>query len=136
MKILTGIIVTLLIVFGGLVCFNINPFEAPTEAPSIGITSVGSSYAWTSTSTGSATQQLIEDNPVVLGSVIITTDSAGTFVVNNATSTTDADAETVASFEATQGEGTYTFDTYLNRGLQIISGASGDGLITVTYRQQ
>ena len=101
----------------------------------VGSVDTGSSYAWTSTSTGASTQQIITDNPVVLGSVVISTDSAGTFVVTNATSTDDT-GETVASFEATATEGTYTYDVYMDKGLQITTGASGDGLITVTYRQQ
>lgn len=105
-----------------------------TENP-LGSVSYGSSYAWTATSSV-GTMQIIENNPVVLGSVVISTDSAGTFIVKNATSTTDADAVTVASFEATQAEGTYTYDIYMSRGLQIVGGASADGLITVTYRQQ
>ncbi len=90
-------------------------------------------YHYVATSSAGTTQ-IVENQRAVLGSVVISTDSAGTFVVKDATSTTDSLAVTVASFEATQAEGTYTFDINLQRGLQIVGGASADGLITVTYR--
>jgi len=106
----------------------------------VGSVTVGNEYQYSQFSGEIATTTLIKLGSSVLGSVIITEDSATAVTFWDATSSaavTDGTYATkVAVMQAALTEGVYTFDVQLNRGLVMRStdGFTFAGDWTVTYR--
>jgi len=105
----------------------------------IGSVSQSSEYHFTQLTGAIATTSAIGTNTTVLGSVIITEDHVGTFMLYDATSTAAVGnglTRTIADFQSAEPEGTYTFDVWLKYGLVYVSadGYSFAGDWTITHR--
>ena len=109
--------------------------QQPREA--FGSTFPGAEYnATTTTGMGSVYNVVSANRVVALGSIIVASSSGSTFKVWNATSTTDTASTTVFGLKAAIGEGTYTFDTELTRGLIVEKPTGFNGEYVITYRAQ
>ena len=133
-------LIGLSIVIAGLfiaVALILRPEPNQTLAP-LGSVSVGSEYNATTTAdmTAGAFATIISDAQATLGSIVVASSSAGTLQVWNATSTTDVSSTTVTTLKASIGEGTYTFDLNLSRGLIVLPGSGFDGDYVITFRQR
>lgn len=123
--------------------------------PVVASVSQASEYRSTMATSGLASAsvaRLVQTGQGTLGSVVITSTSATTFTVWDATSTatttyqtatlrpdlTEASSTTygrqVAAFKASPGENTYTFDVSLYKGLVLEVPSGFNGSYTVTYR--
>lgn len=92
-------------------------------------------YYGTSTSSLIAGMNVVKTGVTTLGSVVVVSpNTATTFTIWNATSTTDSASTTVAIFPVNATSGTYVFDTILNRGLIIDEPTGFVGDILTTYR--
>lgn len=69
-----------------------------------------------------------------LGSIVISSSTAGTLELRDATSSTDVASTSIAKFPANASVGTYTFDISLYRGLSVILGSGFNGSYSITYR--
>ena len=117
------------------VTFAMLVLQRPESA--LGSTYPGGEYNSTTTVGMASVQNVISANRVVsLGSIIVASSSATTFKVWNATSTTDVASTSVFAMKAAIGEGTYTFDTELTRGLIIEKPTGFNGEYVITYRAQ
>lgn len=108
-----------------------------TQAPQKSLGSVIRGGEYYSTTTASMTQvhnQITSDRSTTLGSIVVSSSSAQTLVVWNATSTTDTASTTFTTLKASIGEGTYTFDAILPRGLVVETPSGFDGDYVVTFR--
>lgn len=105
------------------------------EKSSYGSVVIGNEYQSTTT-IGMSGKNLIFTGSGVLGSIIISSSSAATLTVNDATSTIDAASTTKAFFISSPANGTYTFDLVLTRGLSLDLGSGFNGAYTITYRAQ
>jgi hypothetical protein len=122
---LTGVTLVLVGVFG---LFSLNK---PDNAGSV---SAGGVYRHASSTTDAGMKILVANKPATLGSVIVASTTNATFTIWNATSTTDTASNTVASFPALVGAGTYTFDITVPRGLIIKPGVGFLGQYITTFR--
>ena len=94
-------------------------------------------YSATSTvPTGASVNKstLVSNSSAVFGSVTISSTTNATFVVKNASSTSDVSSTTLATFAASSANGTYTFDAVAERGLILEIPAGFAGSYTITYR--
>lgn len=127
-KTIIGILSAVIVLLGGY------------TATQVGSVTVGNEYKYAQYSGAIATSTLIRTGTAVLGSVIITEDSATAVTFWDATSTEAVTAGVyatkVAVMQAALTEGTYTFDLQLDRGLVMVStdGYTFAGDWTVTYR--
>jgi hypothetical protein len=99
--------------------------------------SIQDGHAYTASTTNSAyanTKVVMKLGSGTLGSVIITGTSATVVELRNATSSTDVGSTSIATFAASAGTGTYTFDSAFDRGLVVNSIGSFAGQYTYTYR--
>ena len=137
-------IITLLGIITAVFCGAFFSLQTNTVSGSV---VQGGEYKATTTSTMGASKHqvigLINTSPAIaqssttlqtLGSVIVASSSAASMTIWNATSTTDVSSTTIAVFKASVGEGTYTFDVALTRGLIIALPAGSNGAYTITYR--
>jgi len=106
----------------------------PISNVKIGSVTQGNDYKYASSTTDTGMKRLVANKPATLGSVIVASTTNATFTIWNATSTTDTASNTVASFPALVGAGTYTFDITVPRGLIIKPGVGFLGQYIVTYR--
>lgn len=102
----------------------------------LGAAITGQAYTATTTDSGEAGTHLQAKTArgCEVGSVVIASSSATSFVLWNATSTTDTASTTLATFEAGAVEGTYTFDVVCTRGLVIEAPAGFNGSFVTTYK--
>lgn len=139
MKTLSTIIGVAMIIMAVLLGYLLYPEMNKVEDP-MGSVNIGNEYHYTQFSGAIATSTLIQTGSTVLGSVVITEDSATAVTFWNATSTaavTDGTyADKIAIMQASLVEGVYTFDVSAYRGLVMIStdGFTFAGDWTVTYR--
>lgn len=89
-----------------------------------------------STSAGTMWQaKSTSGNPYcALGAITVSSSSATTLTLWDATSTTDVSSTTIATLKAGISEGTYTYDIYCKRGLVISTPTGFNGNYTVTWR--
>lgn len=104
--------------------------QGPRQA--LGSIETGQFYQATSTARLAAGFNVLKTGPTELGSLLVSSSSATTIVIWNATSTTDVASSTFATFKAGVGEDEYVIDASLDRGLivQIPSGFNGSGAVT------
>lgn len=94
-------------------------------------------YLATTTVGMASVHNIVSANRVIsLGSIVVASSSATTFKVWNATSTTDIASTSVFGMKASIGEGTYTFDAELPRGLIVEKPTGFNGDYVITYRVQ
>ncbi|MES2224144.1 MAG: hypothetical protein V4469_04405 [Patescibacteria group bacterium] len=101
--------------------------------------SIQDGMAYNSTSTdatwGASAQRQLKTSGGTLGSVVITSATAGAiFTIKNATSTIDPASTTLATFTAGALGGTYTFDAAFDRGLIVQMNSAIVASTTITWR--
>ncbi len=94
----------------------------------------GQEYRATTTSTMATGNKLIRTGQTTLGSIIVSSSTVGTLIVRNATSTEDTASTTIATLGVLAGNGTYTFDVKLERGLAVVLSSTFAGDYTITYK--
>jgi hypothetical protein len=125
-KAVTGFIVALAVVAASVLVVR--------QDVALGSVVVGNEYNATNTATMAAGPRLLRTGPSVLGSVVVSSSSATTFKVWNATSTLDIASTTPVQFVASPANGTYTFDASFERGIVVELPAGYNGSYTVTWR--
>jgi hypothetical protein len=128
-KITVSIIVVALIVVG-LFTFT------KSSSTRLGSVTVGNEYHSTTTiGKAGVTAYQVPECSNTLGTVNITSATAlSALTIKDATSTTDLQARTIATFPATALGGEYTFDTVILRGLQLTIASGNGASTTVTCR--
>ena len=130
----TKIIATVLTASLVVVFLYSQGFKSPSDV--VASVARGGEYQATSTypTVLTARHTLIDNTYGTLGSVIISSTTAGTMKIWNATSTTDSASTTIATFAASAANGTYTFDAIITRGLIIETSIGFAGGYTITHR--
>ena len=95
---------------------------------------VGNEYLSTTTATMSGGVSIAPNKQITIGSIVVASSSVGTLEVRDATSTTDTASTTFTVLKASIGEGTYTYDVRLKRGLAVELGSGFDGDYVITFR--
>lgn len=110
-------------------------YEMAQKNPPLGSVSRTSEYRATTTESGTAAGlYTITSAAGTLGSIVITSSTAGTFTVYDADAVTSTATTTLAVFEANALEGTYTFDRVTYQGIKILVPSGYNGNIITTYR--
>lgn len=139
MKNILGIIAVFILLLGGVYISN------QKNSNTLGsISSSGDAYIATSTNsswnTPAATTggfKLLKTGQGILGSVVITNDTAGSYTLYDATTTTNGaiyGTTTLANVYANLSEGTYTFDVAFSRGLIVEFQSPNVASSTITFK--
>jgi uncharacterized protein (UPF0333 family) len=123
--------------FGAVLVLLVLVLLMSRVSPVLGSVADGNTYshATTTTNVSKVVKTTFNASPVcTLGSIVIASSSATSFVIKNATSTTDVSSSTIASFEANAAENTYTFDISCSRGIVVDAPAGFNGYVITTYR--
>ncbi len=135
MKQIVGVLGVLVMVVGVYFFGVIN-----RETPSLGSVADNGVYSATTTDVGffngGTTYKVVKTGPGVLGSVVITTATAGTLSLYDATSTVTNTlwaTTTLATFRASVAAGTYTFDVSFTKGL-LVDYTANIASTTITWR--
>lgn len=132
----SGVLLALIVFFG---------FKLQSNAPST-LGSIGDGQAYNATSTsdwGIATVgafKLLKSGSGVLGSVVITNATAGSFNIYDATTTVNGgqgafySTTTLSKIGASVAAGTYTYDVSFNKGLIIEFQSTNIASSTITWR--
>lgn len=98
--------------------------------------STSTDVIWTPAKNNVVGGAVLKNSPGTLGSIVITTATAGTLTLYDATSTnTNAATTTLAKMGASVAAGTYTFDAVFYKGLVAeFTAAVGAASSTITWR--
>lgn len=141
MKKILLIITVLILAFIGYLSFN-----KDTNISSINLGSIGSdSYlatstidaSWTTAAAGLGGFKVIKNGPGVVGSVIITNETTGSFTLYDATTTaahSDHATTTLIKVYPSMAEGTYILDVAFSRGLIAEFQSTSVASSTITYK--
>jgi hypothetical protein len=121
-------LLAVLILVGLLVSFKFKIYQA------LGSVNIASEYQSTSTLAMANQDNVITTSSSVVGSIIVSSSSATSFKICNATSSTDIASTTIAHFKASPDNKTYTLDVVAPRGIIVKTPPGFNGNYTITYR--
>lgn len=136
-KIISGVIVVLLLVLGGLIAADMNKAAPVVNVEPVvlaGADDVGKYTHISSTNASSTAGTVVRGGPGVLNSVTINTTSGQIVKLYDGASSATSSATLIASIKANAAEQTFVYNIAVSKGLVIEAPASYAGSITISHR--